>query len=196
MNNIDSLTLQLLTSKKKYNNYLSTSDPAKAQSNKDYAADVKKNRMRIQSLLGAYLDNPEKQTTNEVDNAIELCFKSLLRHFSIRDREDKSARHDYDEDDSTDEDDTMFKTEEDENADEEDSHTDYVAPTTQSLWGLNTDRDAYKNTDRDVCKIKSKPLPMQTPLTKRQKNAFAIMQSAGMQGPKQIKRAAIQNLDK
>ncbi len=171
MNSIDSLTLQLLTSKKKYNNYLSTTDPVKAQSNNDYIRDVKKNKLRLQSLLGAYLENPEKQTTNEVDNSIEMCFKSLLRHFSMRDREDKSARYGYDEEDSTDEDDAMFKDENDEKEEEaeydesEDNYTDNVAPVTQSLWG------------NKITKTKPASIPIQPQLPLKTKNAFALMRA-------------------
>ena len=97
MNGIDELTLRLLTSKKKYNAYLETVEPNKSAEIRDYCKSVKTNRKRIITLFESYLDDPEKQTTNELDDAIELCLKEFLKHFVVRDREAKSARNDYDE---------------------------------------------------------------------------------------------------
>jgi len=97
MNGIDELTLRLLTSKKKYNAYLETVEPDKSAEIRDYCKSVKKNKKRIITLFESYLDDPEKQTTNELDDAIEFCLKEFLKHFDMRDREDKSARNDYDE---------------------------------------------------------------------------------------------------
>jgi|LauGreDrversion4_2_1035121.scaffolds.fasta_scaffold07892_7 hypothetical protein len=97
MNGIDELTLRLLTSKKKYNAYLETVEPDKSAEIRDYCKSVKANRKRIITLFESYLDDPEKQTTNELDDAIEFCLKEFLKHFEIRDREAKSARNDYDE---------------------------------------------------------------------------------------------------
>lgn len=101
MNGIDELTLRLLTSKKKYNAYLETVEPDKSAEIRDYCKSVKKNKKRIITLFESYLDDPEKQTTNELDDAIEFCLKEFLKHFdnsvNKRDREDKSARNDYDE---------------------------------------------------------------------------------------------------
>ena len=99
MNGIDELTLRLLTSKKKYNAYLETVEPNKSAEIRDYCKSVKTNRKRIITLFESYLDDPEKQTTNELDDAIEFCLKEFLKHFEIRDREAKSARNDYDESD-------------------------------------------------------------------------------------------------
>ena len=103
MNGIDELTLRLLTSKKKYNAYLETVEPDKSAEIRDYCKSVKANRKRIITLFESYLDDPEKQTTNELDDAIELCLKEFLKHFVVRDREAKSARNDYDETDESDE---------------------------------------------------------------------------------------------
>jgi hypothetical protein len=107
MNDIDALTLRLLSSKKKYNTYLSTVDPDKAAANETYKSNVAKYESRIKSLLSSYFKDPETQTTNEVDESIEACFKSLIKHFEIQDREEKQAKNDYDEKD--DETDTMFE---------------------------------------------------------------------------------------
>lgn len=99
MNEIDALTLKLLTSKKKYNAYLETIDPDKSTEINNYITSVKTNKERIKSMFETYLDDPEKQTTNELDNAIEFCLKEFLKYFETRDREDISEKNDYDEKD-------------------------------------------------------------------------------------------------
>lgn len=149
MNGIDELTLRLLTSKKKYNAYLETVEPDKSAEIRDYCKSVKKNKKRIITLFESYLDDPEKQTTNELDDAIEFCLKEFLKHFDMRDREDKSARNDYDETDESDEE-TFEKDESEEETSEETSketsertkgsdscfttkETD--KPTKNSFWG-------------------------------------------------------------
>lgn len=120
MNGIDELTLRLLTSKKKYNAYLETVEPDKSAEIRDYCKSVKTNRKRIITLFESYLDDPEKQTTNELDDAIEFCLKEFLKHFNIRDREAKSARNDYDETDESDEgSNSCFATKEHDESDEE-----------------------------------------------------------------------------
>jgi len=97
MNDIDALTLKLLTSKKKYNTYLETVEPDNGAKIRDYCNAVKTNKDRIKVLLAKYLDDPETQITNELDDSVESCLKELLRHLEARDRESKSAINDYDE---------------------------------------------------------------------------------------------------
>ena len=80
MNDIDALTLKLLTSKKKYNTYLETVEPDNGAKIRDYCNAVKTNKDRIKVLLAKYLDDPETQITNELDDSVESCLKELLRH--------------------------------------------------------------------------------------------------------------------
>jgi anion-transporting ArsA/GET3 family ATPase len=141
MNGIDELTLRLLTSKKKYNAYLETVEPDKSAEIRDYCKLVKKNKKRIITLFESYLDDPEKQTTNELDDAIEFCLKEFLKHFEIRDREDKSARNDYNETDESDEE-TFEKDESSEETSEGTKGSDSCfttketdKPTKNSFWG-------------------------------------------------------------
>lgn len=122
MNDIDALTLKLLTSKKKYNAYLETVEPDKSAEIQDYCNAVKTNKRRIISLFESYLDDPEKQTMNELDDAIESCLKEFLKYFKVRDREDKSAKNNYDETDESDEgSDSCEATKETDESDEETS---------------------------------------------------------------------------
>lgn len=126
MNALDELTLKLLTSKKKYNNYLANAMPDKSVEIKTFYDKVAKFRPRIQTLLGKYLDDPATQTTNELDDAVEQCLRAAVKHLEMRDYEDKSARKGYDETDSSEEEEVLFQTPDD---------TETLIPDTSSFWG-------------------------------------------------------------
>lgn len=103
MNNIDALTLQLLTSKKVYNNYLSTTDKDAAQNNQLYKDFVINNQQRIKDTIMRYLKDPFTQITTELDENMENLLRSLWNHFETLDREAKKK-----DDEEDDECDTMF----------------------------------------------------------------------------------------
>jgi hypothetical protein len=149
MNAMDELTLRLLTSKKKYNQYLATAMPDKSAEIQEFYNKIAKFRPRIQTMLGKYLDEPTTQTTMDVDDSVEQCLRTLIKHFEMRDYEDKCARKGYDETDSSEEEEVLFKDEAaDEAAEEDDDRLDvangldkgYVAnglPKPHSYWGAN-----------------------------------------------------------
>jgi|APGre2960657468_1045069.scaffolds.fasta_scaffold41995_2 hypothetical protein len=144
MNDIDALTLKLLTSKKKYNTYLETVEPDNGAKIRGYCDAVKTNKDRIKVLLAKYLDDPETQITNELDDSVESCLKELLRHLEARDRESKSARNDYDEQDEDEEE----SFEEREESEEMDSCEDKAnKPQKQSYWGNNVKRTGTSTLD-------------------------------------------------
>jgi hypothetical protein len=148
MNDIDALTLKLLTSKKKYNAYLETVEPDKSAEIQDYCNAVKTNKRRIISLFENYLDDPEKQTMNELDDAIESCLKEFLKYFEVRDREDKSAKNDYDEtDEGSDNEgsDSCFATKATKEHDESDNESEEIVKTKkQSFWGKTIMKGHFK----------------------------------------------------
>ena len=127
MNALDELTLKLLTSKKKYNNYLANAMPDKSAEVRCFYDKVAKFRPRIQTLLGKYLDDPATQTTNELDDAVEQCLRAAVKHLEMRDYEDKCARKGYDETDSSEEEEVLFQT--------HDVQTETLIPNTSSFWG-------------------------------------------------------------
>ena len=137
MNALDELTLKLLTSKKKYNNYLANAMPDKSAEIKTFYDKVAKFRPRIQTLLGKYLDDPATQTTNELDDVIEQCLRAAVKHLEMRDYEDKSARKGYDETDSSEEEEVLFQTPDFQTPDVQtpDELTETLIPNTSSFWG-------------------------------------------------------------
>jgi hypothetical protein len=149
MNDIDALTLKLLTSKKKYNTYLETVEPDNGSKIREYCNAVKTNKDRIKVLLAKYLDDPETQITNELDDSVESCLKELLRHLEARDRESKSARNDYDEQDEEEEEESFEEREESE---ERESCEGIKANKAQqqSYWGNNVKRSTAGTLDEFV----------------------------------------------
>ena len=138
MNEIDQLTLKLLTSKKRYNNYLATANPDKSVEIEEYKNKVKKNVPRIKKLIGKYLEDPETQTNNEIDDMLESCFKTLIKHFEMQDYEEKCAKHNYDATDSSEEEESVFK----ENKKEEEEEEVLHKPKTNSYWGKNISKSS------------------------------------------------------
>jgi hypothetical protein len=139
MNALDELTLKLLTSKKKYNNYLANMMPDKSAEVRTFYEKVAKMRPRIQTLLGKYLDDPATQTTNELDDVIEQCLRTVVKHLEMRDYEDKCARKGYDETDSSEEEVVLFgQADATLDATDEADATDEVEESsinTSSFWG-------------------------------------------------------------
>ena len=153
MNEIDSLTLRLLTSKKKYNCYLETMEPDKSAEINEFYAKVKKYKQPILEMFEKYLEDPESQTANEVDDAIEYCLKSMVKHLEIRTQENnffvftrslenKAAKNDYDEQDSSEEE-TEEELEEPKNPE-------------KSLWGNKINKRATLMNSLDSFVIKNK----------------------------------------
>jgi hypothetical protein len=136
MNALDELTLKLLTSKKKYNNYLANAMPDKSAEVRCFYDKIAKFRPRIQTLLGKYLDDPATQTTNELDDAVEQCLRAAVKHLEMRDYEDKCARKGYDETDSSEEEEVLFQTPDFQTPDvQTHDDTETLIPNTSSFWG-------------------------------------------------------------
>ena len=144
MNEIDALTLKLLTSKRRYNNYLATANPEQSTQIQEYYAKVRKSSGRIKQLIGKYLDNPETETSNEIDELMETCFKTLLKHFDMQDFEDKCAKHNFDAVDTSSDEGEVEEGDEDLNEvndedlnDEEEDKVKTKNNVSASFWGKN-----------------------------------------------------------
>jgi hypothetical protein len=145
MNEIDQLTLKMLTSKKRYNNYLASANPEKSAEIEEYNQKVQKNVPRIKKLIGKYLENPETQTSNDIDDVIESCFKILIKHFEMQEYEEKCAKHGYDATDSSEEEEILFKEEDglkEEEVLKEEVLKDEVLNKPKSYWGKNISKSS------------------------------------------------------
>ena len=147
MNALDEMTLMLLSSKKKYNNYLANAKPDKMIEVRTFYDKIAKFRPKIQTLLGRYLNDPTTQTTNEVDDAIENCLRTIVKHLEMREYENR--RPDDETDSSGEEEVVLFgqacAINEDANEDEDDAinedeasnkeSTNKTTINTSSYWG-------------------------------------------------------------
>jgi hypothetical protein len=87
-------------------------------------------------MIGRYLEDPETQTSNDIDEAMEHCFKILIRHFEMLDYEEKCAKNGYDMTDSSE--DEYDKGEEEEEQVVNDEREDEInKPLSNSFWGKN-----------------------------------------------------------
>ena len=149
MNAMDELTLRLLTSKKKYNQYLATAMPEKSAEIQGFYSKIAKYRPRIQTMLGKYLDEPTTQTTMDVDDAVEQCLRTLIKHFEMRDYEDKCARKGYDETDSSEEEEVLFKEDDVEDEDGLGRVDGLVAEppksNAHSYWGASISKQQHQS---------------------------------------------------
>ena len=143
MNEIDQLTLKMLTSKKRYNNYLANANPEKSAEIEEYNQKVKKYVPQIKKLIGKYFENPETQTSNDIDDVIESCFKILIKHFEMQEYEEKCAKHGYDATDSSEEEEILFKEEQEvEQEVEQEEEEVSNKPKPNSYWGKNINKSS------------------------------------------------------
>jgi len=146
MNEIDQLTLKMLTSKKRYNNYLASANPEKSAEIEEYNQKVKKYVPQIKKLIGKYFENPETQTSNDIDDVIESCFKILIKHFEMQEYEEKCAKHGYDATDSSEEEEILFKEEQEveQEVEQEEEEEEEVSnkPKPNSYWGKNINKSS------------------------------------------------------
>ena len=112
---IDKLTLELLTNKSQYKKYLSKADPEKYKSNQEHLEKISKYRGKILSVFSQLLDDPDKQITTSLNEDFDHFVKSCISHFEKQQEED---------------DDIMFG-----NCDEKDELIESDTPKSKSFWG-------------------------------------------------------------
>ena len=77
---MDKLTLELLMNKTTYKRYLERTDPKKFDERQQFLARVRKYRGRILSLTEDYLENPDIQTSLDMNQAFDDYMKSAIRY--------------------------------------------------------------------------------------------------------------------
>ena len=159
MNELDVLTLQLLSSKKRYNKYLEQAQPDKSKEIQEYHGKIRKHHSKIIEMIETYLEKPNTQTTTEVDEIIEACFKTLIKHYEMLNREHKSFLRDYDETDSSDNEEPDNEEPDNEEPDEgldevEEEDPNKNKKSHNSLWGGNIAKTTGSNLDAFIFRKK------------------------------------------
>ena len=147
---IDKVTLDLLMNKSHYQRYIAQNDPAKHDEYMKHHTLIKKYKHQIISITNELLSSPTKQITVYVNEAYNNYVKTLIKHFQVKEFENRSNHNDNDSDDDVlfgnidDETDNIVDTD----TTDADAEDDNVAnePIMKSFWGGNrVVKQKYKN---------------------------------------------------
>jgi hypothetical protein len=143
MDEIDKITLQLLTNKHQYNKYLSKEDPKKFREHQEYLEKIKKYRFKILNLSKHFLENPESCINLEMDEMFSIFAKTAIRYFEMKEIEIQNF---YNSSENDEEDETLFGTideiEQEENPSKE----------MNSFWGksINKTNTIFMNNQKNI----------------------------------------------
>ena len=104
---IDQMTMELLCNRSQYKRYLAKTDTETYETNQAYLAKIEKYYSKLKSLTDALLLDPEKQITNDVNNAFNQYIKVCFHHVELKEMEERSLRF-GEKDDAEFEDETLF----------------------------------------------------------------------------------------
>ncbi len=109
MDEIDKITLQLLTNKVQYNKYLSKEDPTKFREHQEYLEKIAKFKTKILNLSKQFLENPEKSFNLEMDEMFSIFAKTSIKYLEMRELEMENLYNtEKDTENDTESEDTMF----------------------------------------------------------------------------------------
>jgi sugar-specific transcriptional regulator TrmB len=127
LQDIDKLTLELLTNKSQYKKYLSKADPEKYKSNQEHLEKISKYRGKIMDVFSQLLEDPDKQITTSLNDDFDHFVKSCISHFEMKEMENRGNHFEKEEEED---DDIMFG-----NCDEKDELIESDIPKSKSFWG-------------------------------------------------------------
>jgi hypothetical protein len=87
METIDKLTLELLMNKNTYNRYIEKTDPKKHKEEQEFRTKVRKYKSRMIQMTIKYLDNPDFQINNEMNEMLLEYSKTFIKYFEMNDLE-------------------------------------------------------------------------------------------------------------
>jgi len=127
LQDIDKLTLELLTNKSQYKKYLSKADPEKYKSNQEHLEKISKYRVKIMDVFSQLLEDPDKQITTSLNDDFDHFIKSCISHFEMKEMENRGNHFEKEQEED---DDIMFG-----NCDEKDELIESDIPKSKSFWG-------------------------------------------------------------
>lgn len=141
MDDIEKMTLELLTNKNQYNKYLSKEDPRKFREHQEYLEKIAKFKGKILNLSKQFLENPEKSFNLEMDEMFSIFAKTSIKYLEMRELENENL-YNLDKEKEADEEDTLFGNmkEEMEKEDLNDNDDEFnevlkMNQTMNSFWG-------------------------------------------------------------
>ena len=142
MDDIEKMTLELLTNKNQYNKYLSKEDPRKFREYQEYLEKIAKFKGKILNLSKQFLENPEKSFNLEMDEMFSIFAKTSIKYLEMRELENENL-YNLDKEKEADEEDTLFGNMKEEMEKEEDLNDNVdefnevlkMNQTMNSFWG-------------------------------------------------------------
>ena len=99
MENMDKITLQLLSNKNQYNKYLSKEDPAKYREHQEYLQKIKKYKYRILGYVKEFLENPEQDFNIEMNEMFSHLAKISIKYCFMKDLENRDGPYETEDHD-------------------------------------------------------------------------------------------------
>lgn len=140
MEGIDKMTMELLMNKKKYNKYISKTDPELYDKKQQDFAKMQKYAARILDLTEGLLNDPNMEVQNDVNDTFIQYVKTCMYHFETKDMELAGCRDTYENDNDA-ADNMLFG-----NNECEDNKPEYVN-TSKSYWGKSIQKVGSSNID-------------------------------------------------
>jgi sugar-specific transcriptional regulator TrmB len=138
---IDKMTLELLMNKTQYQKYVSKTNPKRFSEMEKYHNSIVMHKHQIMNLTEIFLNEPDKQITNDVNEAFEYYAKTLIQYFQMKLLEEEEEYTDYS--------DTLFVGMDDDKEKGQVEARNGVRPTTTSFWSkervVRSDASAFFN---------------------------------------------------
>ena len=99
MDSIDHMTLSFLMNKNTYNRYIAKTDPDKYKEQEEYRDKIRKYKNTILSITTRFLENPDLQITNEMNDMFSDYCKTCIKYFELKDLENSCSYEKEDKDD-------------------------------------------------------------------------------------------------
>ena len=94
MNNMDQLTMELLTNKKHYNKFLAANHPEQYEKQMELQHKKEKYGKQIMEMTDQLLFSPETQITNEIHEAFDIYMNACFRYLEMKEWEKDSDNED------------------------------------------------------------------------------------------------------
>lgn len=90
---IDKLTMEMFMNKKTYQKYIEKTEPKKHSEHQDFLSKMRKHGSSILRITHAYVEDPDKQVSLDMNRAFYEYAKICLRHFEDLELQDSGVGH-------------------------------------------------------------------------------------------------------
>jgi len=96
---IDKLTMEMFMNKRTYKKYVEKTDPNKHSENKEFVSKLRKHGSKLLNITQAYVEDPDKQVSLDMNRAFYEYAKICIRHFEDKELQEPGFGHKEDSDD-------------------------------------------------------------------------------------------------